>query len=333
MCRDTARGRAFRRRRRRTRNLHPSRRPSLGLRASPGTATRFGFANSPSLTPTFRVSSGEFQTSRLASRPSRLKRLSMTPETLSKTSTPTSSKTAVFEDASSFDASASPRDALALARVRGALARARRRERPAGVRAEPGAGERTAGTAGSRRREDERLFGTERRVGRGERRAARTLRGGRSRGRAAIASIASRRTYGRIASGASRMSPERTSPDHGVDRVGVGDVRGGGQFEEGTSTCSIASLAPVAPLHARSARHACLALLFFPSRLFRRFSARTVPFSSRRVRRRAPSRPRGRTKKRRRTDRSVSSRTSSYRGTRFRHRGRGRFKARPSTNA
>ena len=81
---------------------------SRSPRASPGTATRFGFANSPSLTPTFRVSSGEFQTSRLASRPSRLKRLSMTPETLSKTSTPTSSKTAVFEDASSFDASASP---------------------------------------------------------------------------------------------------------------------------------------------------------------------------------------------------------------------------------
>ena len=77
---------------------------SRSPRASPGTATRFGFANSPSLTPTFRVSSGEFQTSRLASRPSRLKRLSMTPETLSKTSTPTSSKTAVFEDASSFDA-------------------------------------------------------------------------------------------------------------------------------------------------------------------------------------------------------------------------------------
>ena len=78
---------------------------SRSPRASPGTATRFGFANSPSLTPTFRASSGESQTSRLASRPSRLKRLSMTPETPRarfsprETSTPTSSKT---------DASASP---------------------------------------------------------------------------------------------------------------------------------------------------------------------------------------------------------------------------------
>lgn len=78
---------------------------SRSPRASPGTATRFGFANSPSLTPTPRASSGESQTSRLASRPSRLKRLSMTPETPRarfsprETSTPTSSKT---------DASASP---------------------------------------------------------------------------------------------------------------------------------------------------------------------------------------------------------------------------------
>ena len=80
---------------------------SRSPRASPGTATRFGFANSPSLTPTFRVSSGEFQTSRLASRPSRLKRLSMTPKRFRRRRA-TPSKTAVFEDASSFDASASP---------------------------------------------------------------------------------------------------------------------------------------------------------------------------------------------------------------------------------
>ena len=79
-------------------------------RASPGSATRFGFANSPSSTPSSSASSGESQTSTFASRPSRLaSRLSMTPGTprasfsTRETSTPTSSKTV----RKSLDASAS----------------------------------------------------------------------------------------------------------------------------------------------------------------------------------------------------------------------------------
>ena len=91
---------------------------SWSPRASPGTATRFGFANSPSSTP----SSSAFETSlkRSQSQTSRLaSRLSMTPGTpragfstlkRRETSTSTSSKPSKpskTEDASSFDASAS----------------------------------------------------------------------------------------------------------------------------------------------------------------------------------------------------------------------------------
>ena len=91
---------------------------SSSARASPGTATRFGFVNSPSSTPfssaSFETSlKRESQTSRLASR------LSMTPGTprraarfsTRETSTSTSPKPSKHfrktEDASSFDASAS----------------------------------------------------------------------------------------------------------------------------------------------------------------------------------------------------------------------------------
>ena len=89
---------------------------SWSPRASPGTATRFGFANSPSSTP----SSSAFETSlkRSQSQTSRLaSRLSMTPgtpragfSTLERRETSTSSKPSKpskTEDASSFDASAS----------------------------------------------------------------------------------------------------------------------------------------------------------------------------------------------------------------------------------
>ena len=89
---------------------------SWSPRASPGTATRFGFANSPSSTP----SSSAFETSlkRSQSQTSRLaSRLSMTPgtpragfSTLKRLETSTSSKPSKpskTEDASSFDASAS----------------------------------------------------------------------------------------------------------------------------------------------------------------------------------------------------------------------------------
>ena len=101
---------------------------SSSPRASPGTATRFGFANSPSSTP----SSSAFETSlkRSQSQTSRLaSRLSMTPGTpragfstlkRRETSTSTSSKPSKIVGR----VGVASRDALALARVRGALARA-----------------------------------------------------------------------------------------------------------------------------------------------------------------------------------------------------------------
>jgi len=91
---------------------------SSSARASPGTATRFGFVNSPSSTPfsssSFETSlKRESQTSRLASRlsmtpgtPRRAARFS-TRETSTSTSSTPSKHFRKTEDASSFDASAS----------------------------------------------------------------------------------------------------------------------------------------------------------------------------------------------------------------------------------
>ena len=91
---------------------------SSSARASPGTATRFGFANSPSSTPSSSASfetslKRESQTSRLASRlsmtpgtPRRAARFS-TRETSTSTSSTPSKHFRKTEDAFSFDASAS----------------------------------------------------------------------------------------------------------------------------------------------------------------------------------------------------------------------------------
>ena len=91
---------------------------SSSARASPGTATRFGFVNSPSSTPSSSASfetslKRESQTSRLASRlsmtpgtPRRAARFS-TRETSTSTSSTPSKHFRKTEDASSFDASAS----------------------------------------------------------------------------------------------------------------------------------------------------------------------------------------------------------------------------------